>query len=277
MDPELNQEPTEELPVEQVVEEPTLAKEMYKLLIDGEEEEVDLDTLKKMASHGKGADKRMTEAQKLKQDAERLLAILGQDPIAVKRELNKDFDEKKFLTERISQLLEEEMLTPEERQAKEDAEELRAYREAKKKEAEEINNKNLQDSMQVEIQKLDVEFADAFEQTGLPKTNEARRRLATMMLEAVENGQQIPTLTLAKQVKKEMMEELSAILAVSDDQAFEDLLGSELLTKAQKLSLKKVKQPGNRTEPRTTPRDPPPGDKPQRKTTAEFLREQGFF
>lgn len=249
---------------------------LYKILVDGVEEEYDLDTLKKMASHGKGADKRMSEAGRLKQDTTKLLELLRQDPIAVRKELDKEFSEKKFLTERLAALMNEEMMTPAQKQQAQDARELQDYRESRRKEQEDIQQKELQATVNVEIQKLDVEFAQAFEEVGLPKTDEARRRLATIMLQAAENGQNIPTNTLAKFVKDEMHKELMALLSTSDDASFEALLGSDLLSKAQKLSLKKIKKPGNSVTPGAIKRDVVQ-TKPKGRTRDDFLGDLGMF
>lgn len=280
LDPELQEQLPEDGDGEQQKGAPeTLATEMYKIMVDGQEEEVDLETLKKAYSHGKGADKRMGEAGRLKSDATRLLEMLRNDPIAVRKELDKDWDEKGFLAQRLSELMEEEMLTPEQRQQKQDLRELEEYRSSKKKQQEEIKEKELQEHMNVEIEKLDKEFADAFEQAGLPKTNEMRRRLATMMLEANENGQDISALDLAKMVKKETQQELVELLKAADDETYEAILGSDLLTRSQKIALKKVKHPGNRTTPAKRDAEPAEEKKDVKKLRQadDILSDLGFM
>lgn len=257
----------------------TQGQALYKLMVDGQEEEVDIETLKKAYSHGKGADKRMTEAGRTKADALRVLDMLRADPIAALKELQGEaFNEKEFITKRLAALMDDEMMSPEERQARTEAEELKAYRAEKHRVKEEAEQKSLTAAMELESNNLYSEFSTAFQEAGLPQTLEANKRLATMMLEALENGQNIPAKTLAKQVKQEMQAELIALLKGSDDDTFEQLLGSDLLSKAQKLSLKKVKQPGERQAPSGVKREPTESPSATAKrTTSDFLRSQGLL
>lgn len=282
--------PQEDAPTEDIVEQveqnvdaelmaggpPDPEPEKFTIVVDGEEVQVDLETLKKGYSHNAAAGKRMTEAQKLQKDAQTLLDLLKEDPNQVRKALDPDFDEEKFLAARLAAIMDRKMETPEEKQAREDAEELREYRERKKKEREETDNMALQEQMNQEIQKLDLEFAEAMKEVGLPFTDSARKRLANAMLEAVEAQLDIPTKTLAAQVKKDMQDELKELMKSADDDTFEALLGSDLLTKAQKLSLKKVKTPGNRTQPQQ--REPRSEQAPKKPRTKEdFLGELGIF
>lgn len=257
----------------------TQGQALYKLMVDGQEEEVDIETLKKAYSHGKGADKRMTEAGRTKADALRVLDLLRADPIAALKELQGDsFNEKEFVTKRLAALMDDEMMSPEERTARQEADELKAYRAEKQKAKEEMEQKSLTAAMELESNNLYSEFSSAFQEAGLPQTLEANKRLATMMLEALENGQNIPARTLAKQVKQEMQAELIALLKGSDDDTFEQLLGSDLLTRSQKLSLKKVKSPGERQAPTGIKREPT--SSPQataKRTSSDFLRSQGLL
>lgn len=256
----------------------TQGQALYKLMVDGQEEEVDIETLKKAYSHGKGADKRMTEAGRTKADALRVLDMLRADPIAALKELQGDtFNEKEFITKRLAALMDDEMMTPQEREARAEAEELKAYRAEKQKAKEEMEQKSLTAAMELESNNLYSEFSSAFQEAGLPQTLEANKRLATMMLEALENGQNIPAKTLAKQVKQEMQAELIALLKGSDDDTFEQLLGSDLLTRSQKLSLKKVKVPGERQPASGVKRETSSPSETAKRTTSDFLRSQGLL
>lgn len=249
---------------------------LYKLVHDGQEEEVDLQTLLKLASHGKGADKRMSDAGRLKADAQKLIDMIRNDPIAARKELEEGFNEKDFLVNRLAKLMEESAMTPEQKQQRQDMQELQELRAKKKLEQDEINNSKLKETMNVEIKKLDEEFAAAFAEAKLPKTEYARRRLAAVMLQAQDNGQNIPTVQLAKLVADEIrQEQKESWLSLPDDEAFEALLGSELLTRAQKISLKKIKSPGNPVKPNVVKRDDTPRMKP--KTAEDFLGDLGMF
>ena len=249
---------------------------LYKLLVDGQEEEVDLDELKKRASHSSAAAKRMQEATKQTSDAKRLLEMLKSDPLSVLKELDGTFDQKKFLSTRLAQMMEDELMSPDEKQARIDAQELAELRQSRKKEQEERESKDLEMLANTEREKLDTEFAAAMTKVGLPKTNAARSRLATAMLDALENGKQISTEQLAQQVKQEMQADILELLNVADDDSFQALLGSDLLTKAQKVALRKVKSPGDRQPVRqVSEKDDAP--RKGKMSKDEFLASQGLF
>jgi len=252
-------------------------RELYKLIVDGQEEEVDIDELKKRASHSSGAAKRMQEATKAKEDATRLLGLLKQDPFAVLKELDESFDPKDFLSTRLAKLMEEELLTPEEKQQRADAEELRALREERKRAQEEREAKDLEMMAAKEREKLDVEFAQALKEAGVPSTKSAKARLAQAMLVDLENGTNTPIGTIALAVKAEMQQELMDLLSTADEDTFEQIMGSDLLTKAQKVAIRKHKSPGNKQPVRQTPMEKKEDKEERPMTPDEFRASLGLF
>lgn len=255
---------------------PPSGKELYKLIIDGAEEELDIDELKKRASHASGAAKRMQEATKAKEDATRLLGLLKQDPFAVLKELDESFDPKDFLSTRLAQLMEEEMLTPEQRQQKQDALELAQLRAERQREKEEREQRDLEMLANQEREKLDIEFSEALKKAAIPNTKAAKARLANAMLMDLENGGTTPIDTVALSVKQEMQQELMELLATADEDTFEQIMGSELLTKAQKVAIRKHKSPGNR-QPAIEKKDDKKDDAPKRMTPDDLRASLGIF
>lgn len=228
---------------------PAAVEELFEIKVDGVTENVTRAELIKRASHSSGAAKRLTEATREKQAALRLSELLKSDPMKAARELNKDFDERTFLQERLAALMEDDMLSPQERQSRSDMTELQQLRQ-QVKDAKQAEERQEMDKL-VEARKgeLDVEIADALKSSGLPKTAAAVKRLASYMLDATEAGLNISADKLAAQVKADMQAEINQLLSVADDDAFEALLGSDLLSKAQRASLKKLKQPGAKVDP----------------------------
>jgi hypothetical protein len=263
---------TSEAP-EQTPEE--IAEEEFELTVDGKSERIKKSELLKRASHASAAAKRMQEATKAKADATRLMNMLKENPLGALKELDGTFDQKAFLTKKLAELMDEEMLSPEERQTRQDLAELNSYRQ-KTKEAEEAKQREELDALAASTQKsLDDEIGEAIKSAGLPRTNSAVKRLATYMLEATEAGLTISTAKLAAQVKKDIQDEVMDLLNTSDDEAFSAILGSDLLTKAQKLSLKKIKTPGAPVAP-TAPRKTEEANN-RTTSTADFLKEAGIF
>lgn len=250
-------------------------EEEFELTVDGKAERVKKSELLKRASHASAAAKRMQEATKAKADASRLMSMLKENPLAALKEIDANFDQKSFLTKKLAELMDEEMLSPEERQTRKDLEELNSYRQ-KTKDAEEAKQREELDALAASTQKsLDEEIGEAIKSAGLPRTNSAVKRLATYMLEATEAGLSIPTAKLAAQVKKDIQDEVLELLNTSDDEAFSAILGSDLLTKAQKLSLKKIKSPGNPVAPTAVRKTEEASNRTT--STADFLKEAGIF
>jgi hypothetical protein len=249
-------------------------EELFDLLSDGVTEKVTKAQLLQLASHGKAAAKRMTEASLEKKNALRLAELIRQNPIAAAKELTPDFNEKDFLTKRLAEMMDEELMSPQERQHRDDMAELQALRAATKKAKDDADSAELDRLTTEKHGELDVEFAEAMKEAALPKTMASARRLAQYMLDAEEAGLVIPTVKLAAQVKQDMIAELTQLLSVADDDAFESLLGSDLLTKAQKLSLKKVKTPGEKLPASTKSREP--ATPVRKKSQREALSELGY-
>lgn len=225
-----------------------LVEEMFDLTVDGQVEKVSKTELLKRASHSSAAAKRLQEATAEKKAALRLAELLKSDPIRAAKELRPDFDERDFLTKRLAALMEDDMLTPQEKQQRADLEELKSYREEQKLIKEQAERAELDRIVAERQGELSVELIEAHKSVGLPKTAASMKRLATYMLDAEEAGLKVSTVKLAEQVKADMRQEILELLNVADDDAFEQLLGSDLITKAQRASLKKIKQPGQKVD-----------------------------
>lgn len=249
-------------------------EDSFELVIDGETVKMTKAELIASAQKAKAADKRMQAAGKEKADALRLIELARTDPLAFAKSLDPNLNERDFLSKRLAQMMEEDMLSPEERQTRADMTELQRLR-AQQKEHEQAQQHDELNKMAAEQQVvLDKEIAAAIQSVNLPRTKAAVKRVAEYMLEAMEAGISVPTDKIAAQVKKDMQAELMELLSSSDDDAFEQLLGKDLLTKAQKASLKKVKTPGEKVAPSTTPKEKVTKAK---ESPEDWLRSQGIF
>ena len=253
-----------------------MIEEMFDLTVDGQVEKVSKSELLKRASHSSAAAKRLQEATVEKKAALRLAELLKSDPIRAAKELNKEFDERDFLTKRLAALMEDDMMSPTERQTRADLEELRLYREEQKQLKELSEREELDKIVQARQGELDIEISSAIKDVGLPKTAASVKRLATYMLDAEEAGLKVSTKALAEQVKADMKVELLELLNVADDDAFEQLLGSDLITKAQRASLKKLKQPGQKVDPSIKKAVAQPDEKPKRKSREGAFADLGL-
>lgn len=248
--------------------------DLFELKVDGQTLKLKKDELITRAQKAIAAEKRMQTAAKERQDALRLIELAKSDPLAFLKHLDPNLNEKDFLSKRMAALMEEEMLSPEEKQHREDMRELQRLRDERKTLEEQRQLEELNQMAAAQQKVLDQEIAQAITEAGLPRTKAAVKRVAEYMLEATELGLDIPASKIAQQVKKDLQAEALELLNQSDEETFASLLGKDLLTKAQKAGIKQIKKPGNPVEPKPVTQKEPKVDKVD---PADFLRAQGIF
>jgi hypothetical protein len=251
------------------------AEELFELKVDGQVLKLTKDELIARAQKSTAAESRLQQAAKEKKDALRLIELAKTDPLALLKHLQPDLNEKDFFSKRLAQLMEEELLSPQERQHRDDMSELQRLRAAQKDQETQRQQAELDKQMQEQQKVLDVEMGDAIKAAGLPRTQAAVKRVAEYALEALEAGLNIPMVKIAQQVKADMQAEVLELLNQSDEEAFSSLLGKDLLTKAQKASLKTIKKPGTSVTPTTPNKDKK--EAPKRTTADDLLRAAGIF
>jgi hypothetical protein len=250
------------------------SSEMFELKIDGKTIQVTKEDLIARAQKSSGAEARLKTAQKERADALRLIELAKSDPFALIKELNPLGDEKSAISKRLAQLMEEEMMSPEEKAHRADMEELLALRTEKSSAKQKLEEAELEAQVAQQQQKFDTEISEAIVEVGLPKNVATIKRVAEYLLEAYENNIEIPVKKVAQMVKADIRAEAQAILSGASEEDFADLLGKDLLTKAQKSSLANIKRPGNPVNPQAK-KDAP---KPDKKVTGDdWLREHGIF
>jgi len=249
-------------------------EELFELKVDGETQKLTKQQLIAQAQKAKAAEKRMQTAAQERDAAKKLVDLAKNDPVAFLKHLNGEtFNEKDFFAKRLAALMEDEMLSPEEKQQRADMMELQELRKQAKEAKERLESERLQkeaEALQVEI---DKEMADAIAAVGLPKTRAAVKRVAEYALDALENGLNVPMAKIAAQVKKDIQQEVLDLLGQSDEDAFEQLLGSDLLKKAQKTSLK-VKKPGEPVTPKEKAEIEKTKEKEKKRLTAADLHKE---
>ena len=219
--------------------EPTKAEiRKMKLKIDGQEGEYDESEVVKWAQQGKSAAKRFEEAAaakkeaaEMKKQAEYFLNKL-RDPgqlEAILKDPAIGLDVKKWAEDYVWNHLQEEQLTPEERNKRAVEAELKKYREKEareKAEAEAAQDKALQDHYEQDYEK---KILAALQLGGLPTKGKAGRevirRMANYMSIAAQNNLEVDHQDLVAQVRRDLNEEHRAIYDDAPDDLLEELLG----------------------------------------------------
>lgn len=255
-----NQQPpaaeTQETEVQaQETEVQTPVKRKVKYKADGEdfEEELDDQEIASRLSLAKAAHKRMSESSTQKKQMQQFLETLKKDPMAIFSD-DRIMGNQKFkeLAEQfLIKQLEDEALSPEEKQHRERDRRLKEYeeKEAKQKEAEQVQkNKQLEERHRKQYEATIVE---ALKASSLPKNLFTVSRMASLMQKNLKHGLDLTPQQLSQLVREDYQKEIKSLIGSSEPEAILSMLGQEVSDKIRKHDLSKFqpKNPINHKEP----------------------------
>lgn len=218
--------------------------EKYKYTVDGEEveEEIDLEdreAIMKRLRLSRAAEKRMTEAKQAKAKAFDIVKQFEQDPQSVLERLGPKGKEiaEQFLLKHIK----EDMLSPEEKQARQDKLELEALKK-EKLEAEEARKTQAQKEKEYKIaQDFQATIIDALNRCKLPKSPALVKEAARLMSKNLELGLKLDASDLAQLIRENRSGDLKSIIADMDGDQLIEFFGEELANKVRKSDIQKLK------------------------------------
>jgi hypothetical protein len=257
-------EPTQEAAPVEVKPQPN--KKKFKVKVDGNEEEMELDlndeaTLVKHLQMSKAASKRMNEAAVTRKQAEQFIQALQNDPMKVLSNPQIMGDEKfqEIAEAFLAKKIQEQLLTPEERKRIEMEEKLRAYEESEKKTKAEVEAKQTQQLEEHYAQQYQKTIIDALQTSSLPKNPFTVRRMAELMSKNLQHGLDLEPQYLAQLVKEDYQKELISLIGSSDADQIIALFGEQVTNKIRKADLAKLKsnRPGF-SAPQSSPKEEAP-------------------
>ncbi len=247
-----------------------------KLKVDGHEveEEIDLndeETLKRHLQMSKAAQKRMSEAAKARREAEEIVGMFKGDLKSVLKnadKLGKTPEQlRKEVEEYFAEIIEDEMLSPEQktireaqrivREREEETKRIAAEKEAKEKE--ELQNRYAQD--------YDKRISEALASSGLPKTAKTVKRMAELMYKNLDMGLDLEPQHLVQIVREDYLSEIKELFSATDGDSLLKLLGDDVANKIRKSDLARLKTPKPGVKPVELPREEK--QEPQRKMSPE--------
>jgi hypothetical protein len=252
---------------------------LTKLKIDGEEVELTEDEVRKYASLGKAAQKRMQEAaeirkqhEKLQSDVNVLLQVLQNDPARVLGDLG--IDPQKFAQELINKRLEDEAKTPEQKEKEDMLKKLQAA-EKQVKDIEEKRKKEEQDRMTHEAAtKIEREINEAIEANNMPKHPYFVRKVADLLILATARKIDVDAKDVIPIAKKQITEEFRSLTGVLPEELLEEILGNDKVASLRRRYLQKLKK----TPPIVKNIKPVGSDaKKEAKDEQSFVKAKDFF
>lgn len=220
--------------------QPNLKK--FKLKVDGEEVEEELDLnneqdLIKRLQLARAAEKRISQAKSEKQKAMEILKAFEDGTLLRKHPKARDLAEQLLVEQ-----LEDEMLSPEQKELKQ----LKKFKEDKERE-------ELEKQKAIEMaaaQQKEKAIADQFQKTiigaldksGLPKTPDMAKRMAYIMKKNLDLGLQLTPDELAVEVKNELNTLLKALIGSAEGDQLIGLLGEDAAKKLRAYDVKRLKE-----------------------------------
>lgn len=231
------------------------AKKKFKYKADGNEveEELDDNEIASRLSLAKAAHKRMQESARILKEKENFEKTLKEKPLDVLTK--QDFNGKSFrelAEEFLIQQIEEESLTPQQREQR--------AKEAKLKEYEAKEQERLKAEEQAKLEQLENHYRAEYEKaiisglesSALPKNEYTVRRMAELMQKNIQLGLDLEPQYIAQMVKEDYLNEQKALVGGLDGEALVKLFGDDIINKIRKFDLSRFK-PTN-PQPKQTPK-----------------------
>jgi hypothetical protein len=211
----------------------------FKLKVDGQEMETEIDlndmeAVKNELQLSAAAKRRMQETANIKKQYLKEMERLKSDPFSVLAEMGLDPEELSagFIQKKIEEMKKSpEQLAAERMQS--EMQELRAKLKAQEEKEQQAEMSKLNEQA---VSSLNQEIDKAISgHTKLPNSPLVRKKIADSMLWAINNGfGDVTADDVVPLVEKELRSELGSLFEGLEDEAFEDWVGKERLTKARK-------------------------------------------
>jgi len=229
-----------EQPSDDIIEK--LAKK-YKVKLDGEEVEVDEDELIRNYQLRKVSDKRLQEGVKARKQAEAFIQMLKADPKKVLSDPRLGIDAKKIAEDIIYEQLQQEMMTPEQKELAEYKAKVQKFESEQKRAAEEKARQEAQALRDADTKALIEEMTDALDQSGLPKNDVTLDSIRREMIRAYNAGfKNVKAHDVMDLVRAEFMRNMQAVTNGTSEEALIKILGEDVANKIRNYDVESYKK-----------------------------------
>lgn len=261
-------------------------KKIWKLKADGEEFEFDAsdeEAIKREIMKARGANKRFQSAAELKKQAETFFNMM-KDPQQLRKVLEDPrvgVDVKKFAQEYLWEKIQDEQLTPEQREQREKDRELEEYRQQKAKQEQERVEREKAERVSRMEQSYEQKITKALEMGGIPKTHATVARMADYLEKALNYNLDLSPEELVQHVRNDYLSDFSSVLSAADGEQLLALIGEANAEKLRQADLKRLKSTqSNPFQARSRPKDESLVSQQQKKLPASEWKEdliKGFL
>lgn len=234
---------------------------VVKIKINGQVRQVTVKEALKLAEKGEGADQKFQRAAQIEREAQQLSRLAKENPEEFLRKWGIDPDE--YSQARLAKLLEEQMLTPEQKELRD----LKKYREESEKEKQDRLAREKQDKEQSEFKAADQQYRNevfqAWQTSGLPAHPSFGVEIAKEMIRANAQGHPLTAQQAAARVKEDWIANTGSILDQMDAEGIFQALPKAVHEKLRSYYVRQVSgQPGQSGAKLPGSQAPRPGESP---------------
>lgn len=225
---------------EQKVATPAEIRKM-KLKLEGQEVELDEAEVIRRAQKASVAEKRFAEASEMRKQAFDLIQRLKSDPRGVLSDPNIGVDVLKFAEQVVWEKIQDQTLTPEQKKARAQAQELERYREQEKAWKAQQAEQQMAAVRARYVKEYDNKITKALQNSGLPKTPITVKRMTDYMLAALKNGYDADPEDIVPQLREDYSKEHREMYGSLSEEELIKLVGEETMKRIRKADLQRLK------------------------------------
>lgn len=264
-DPGRADAPKEENPVKEAAREAM----KRKVIVDGKEEEVDVDAALKDYAKYKSANQKFMQASEMRKQAEQFVMMM-KDPEKYFEAATKLGHNPRDLAEKyLAAQLEDELLDPRDRELKEARRKLKAVDDMEKSHKEAIENQRNEALKAKYAKEYSDQFVEALQKTNLPPTKPMVAEMAKYIHRAAKIGFEMTASEAAQLVKEDIQVAQQKLFKDVDGDMLIKLLGDDLANKVRKWDTSRVRNP--EANLRTPNEQPDPSKVRQRGTPTKQM------
>lgn len=237
---EMQQEAAAPSPTDQMIEK---ISRKYKVKIDGQEQDVDEDELVQNYQLRKVSDQKLQEGVKARKQAEALLHLLKTDPKRVLTDPRIGIDVKKFAEDIIYQTLEDEMMSPEQRELREYKKKVQEYEARQQQEEQERTQREQQELHNQRKDAYVTDIRESLSASGLPINDYTVSRVVSAMTNAIKAGfTEVSAKDVIELVHADFVRDTKALYGSSSEETLMKLLGDDVAKKIRNYDVEKYKK-----------------------------------
>lgn len=262
------------------------ARRKYRLKVDGEEQELELDdtevTTRLQKAHA--AEKRMSEAAEIRKAFQEVMGRLKEDPFSVLQDpafgIDLDALAEQRLAEKYQRALDEQNMTEEQRALRDAQAQADEYR--KKVEKFESEQKaKAQQEFEAKVQAdIHSRIESALKSEGMEPSYETLYEIAEVGKLSLQHGIDLTPEQLAAEVKARRAERegkfKKQLLSGAKGEQLIQLLGPDVVKEVIRAQLATMKAPQSFAKPAPRPVAPPPAEPKRSMSPSEFRRKHLF-